>query len=153
MAEVTIGQLAPLTPLNATDVLEAQRGDGGGYGKVTVQQIVDETLSQLPSSSVVWGQITGTLSNQTDLQNALNGKANSGAENTAVWGQITGTLSAQTDLQSALNTKADQATTYTKAEVDALLAGKLNTTGGTITGTLTVTGNIVSNADIQAFQP
>lgn len=40
------------------------------------------------------------------------------------WGQISGTLSDQTDLQSALNSKANQATTYTKTEVDTLLDDK-----------------------------
>ena len=30
-----------------------------------------------PSGDTVWGDITGNLSNQTDLQNALNAKANS----------------------------------------------------------------------------
>lgn len=30
-----------------------------------------------PSGDAVWGGITGTLSNQIDLQNALNAKANS----------------------------------------------------------------------------
>lgn len=40
------------------------------------------------------------------------------------WGQISGTLADQTDLQSALNAKANQATTYTKTEVDDLLDEK-----------------------------
>jgi len=46
-----------------------------------------------------WGFISGTLSNQADLQTALNT-----AGTTAVWGSITGTLSSQTDLQTALTT-------------------------------------------------
>lgn len=40
------------------------------------------------------------------------------------WGDITGTLSNQTDLQAALNAKANQASTYTKTEVDDLLDTK-----------------------------
>lgn len=81
----------------------------------------------------VWGQITGTLSDQTDLQSALNAKADTADLGTMaevndapsdgkqyarkdgdweevtepVWGQITGTLSDQTDLQDALDNKAD----------------------------------------------
>ena len=74
-----------------------------------------------------WGEITGILSNQVDLYNALNGKQEklvSGTNiktingssilgsgnveiNSGVWGNITGTLSNQTDLQTALNGKAD----------------------------------------------
>lgn len=93
-----------------------------------------------PSQALVWGAITGTLSSQTDLQNALDGKANtshtqalstltqSGATTgqvpvwngtawapgvpagTATWGGISGTLSSQTDLQSALNGKFNNPT-------------------------------------------
>lgn len=88
-----------------------------------------------PSQALIWGGISGTLSNQTDLQNALDGKADtshtqglstltqSGAlvgqvpvwngtawspavpVGTTTWGSITGTLSNQTDLQSALDAK------------------------------------------------
>lgn len=91
-------------------------------------------------SGAVWGGITGTLSNQTDLQTALDGKANtshtqalstitqSGASTgqvpiwngtawvpgvpagTATWGGISGTLSNQTDLQTALDGKFDDPT-------------------------------------------
>ena len=81
-----------------------------------------------------WGSITGTLSNQTDLQAALDAKASSahthalgdltqsGATTNqviqwngsawvpanapgGVWGTLTGTLSNQTDLQNALDAK------------------------------------------------
>lgn len=34
----------------------------------------DGTFGQLPGTSVEWGDITGVLSDQTDLQNALNAK-------------------------------------------------------------------------------
>ena len=67
-----------------------------------------------------WGNITGTLSNQTDLQDALNNKQNELIPGTGVniendiisvtppvWGNITGTLANQTDLQNALNAKQD----------------------------------------------
>lgn len=67
-----------------------------------------------------WGNITGTLSNQTDLQNALDNKQNELIPGTGVniendvisvtppvWGNITGTLANQTDLQNALNAKQD----------------------------------------------
>jgi hypothetical protein len=76
--------------------------------------------------SAVWGSITGTLSNQTDLQSALNGKQATLVSGTNIktvngntllgsgdvsisssvaWGSITGTLSSQTDLNTALNGK------------------------------------------------
>lgn len=49
-------------------------------GRVKGSAAVDSndfvTLSQIGSGIVSWGSITGTLSDQTDLQNALNAKAN-----------------------------------------------------------------------------
>jgi hypothetical protein len=95
-------------------------------------------ISLAAGSGATWGNITGTLSGQTDLQNALNLKQNlvtltttgttgaatfnqsTGALNIpqysggsgssgATWGSITGTLSGQTDLQNALNLKANLA--------------------------------------------
>lgn len=74
--------------------------------------------------SASWGSITGTLSSQTDLQNALNGKFDNPTGTTSqyirgdgslatlptgggTWGSITGILSSQTDLQNALNAKQD----------------------------------------------
>jgi hypothetical protein len=76
---------------------------------------------------VIWGAITGTLSDQVDLQTALdakqvtlvsgtniktiNGVSILGSGNITIasgggtWGSITGTLSSQTDLQTALNGK------------------------------------------------
>ena len=71
--------------------------------------------------SLSWGNITGTLSNQTDLQNVLDSKQDtliagdgininngviSATANSAEWGNITGTLSDQTDLQNALDDKS-----------------------------------------------
>jgi len=102
-------------------------------------------------TSITWGNITGTLSNQTDLQNALNAKQNtlslttnntSGAATlvgstlnvpnyTPAWGQITGTLSSQTDLQNALNAKENSITTLAV------------TKGGTGTSTQFTQGSVV----------
>lgn len=80
--------------------------------------------------SGVWGGITGALSNQTDLANALNAKQNNLISGTTIktingnsllgsgdlvisgggggtWGSIAGTLSNQTDLANALALKAN----------------------------------------------
>ena len=51
---------------------------------------------QLTDQTAIWGQISGTLSNQTDLQNALNAKANQ----TFVEGEVS-------DLQGQINLKAN----------------------------------------------
>jgi hypothetical protein len=80
-----------------------------------------------------WGDIGGTLSNQTDLQTALDDKAatddladvafsgdyddliNTPMTPSGTWGDITGTLSDQTDLQNALNSKQDSLSAFNNA--------------------------------------
>ena len=73
----------------------------------------DQTWASPPSAA--WGAISGTLSSQTDLQNALNAKANS--THTHVTADITD-LASYTGLDVRY---------YTEAEVTSLLAGKSNT--------------------------
>ena len=79
-----------------------------------------EVESAAQSAFAVWGNITGTLADQTDLKNALNAKQNtltagtgisisgnviSNTQNSAQWGNVTGTLADQTDLKNALDAK------------------------------------------------
>lgn len=77
-----------------------QRGDMNPWA------IMGEAFRRLnnaiASFSPAWGSITGTLSDQTDLQSALDDKLEE-----VNWGDIGGTLSDQTDLQNALNAKMD----------------------------------------------
>ena len=58
--------------LEATDLLEVSEFNGTGYvsKSITGAEIIDS----IPSASVAWGDITGTLSSQTDLDTALSGK-------------------------------------------------------------------------------
>ena len=78
------------------------------------------TFTDITGDEAVWGQISGTLADQTDLQSALDGKADTSHTHTesditdlgnyiegVAWGDITGTLSTQPDLQSALDDKYD----------------------------------------------
>ena len=91
-------------------------------------------------TSAEWGNITGTLGDQTDLQNALNAKLDS----------ATAALTYAT--QTALAGKADSATTlvgygitdaYTKTEVDTSLGNKVDKLS---------TANIVYGTDSQGNQ-
>lgn len=63
------------------------------------------------SGEAVWGSITGTLSNQTDLQTALGGKANS------IHGHV---ISDVTGLQTALDGKASTTHTHTESDITDL---------------------------------
>ena len=65
--------------------------------------------------SVVWGDITGDIEDQTDLQDALAGKADASS------------VYSKTEVDTALAGKADKATTYTKTETDTLLSAKADT--------------------------
>ncbi len=89
------------------------------------------------SATPEWGDITGTLSSQTDLQTALGGKQNTLTPGTGVnisndvisvtppvWGNITGVLSNQTDLQTALGSKQN---TLTAGSGISLQNGNINT--------------------------
>jgi hypothetical protein len=70
-----------------------------------------EVLSGGGSGSV-WGSITGTLSDQTDLQTALNGKSNT----------------SHTHSEYSLTTHAHDDRYYTETETNSLLSGKSDTT-------------------------
>ncbi len=117
-----------------------------GSGFDTATSTGDEIIVS-STGGVAWGGITGTLSNQTDLQTALNGKQatlvsatniktvngnsllGSGDINlssSVAWGNVTGTLSAQTDLQTALNGKANTSHTHAQADVTNLVSDLAN---------------------------
>lgn len=95
--------------------------NGTSVGTFTANQSGNTTANIIVPDSAIWGNITGNISNQTDLQNALNDKQDvltagtgiditnnviSNTQTSANWGNITGTLSNQTDLQNALNAKS-----------------------------------------------
>lgn len=58
--------------LEATDLIEVSTIESGSYvtRSVTGQEIIDS----IPPTAVEWGDITGTISTQADLQAALNAK-------------------------------------------------------------------------------
>ena len=104
---VTVDNSDPLNPIVAAagggGITDAP-SDGNLYGRR------NEAWAIVPAAGVVdWGEITGTLSNQADLQNALDTKYDDSNPDNFIsgiaWGGITGTLSDQTDLQNSLDSK------------------------------------------------
>ena len=122
-----------------------------------------DNLTGVISFTNQWGGISGTLSAQTDLQNALDAKQNtlvsgtsiktvngisllgsgdltlSGSGN-ATWGSIGGTLSDQTDLQNALDAKQNTLVSGTSIKTvngaSILGSGDIDlSTGLTLSGT------------------
>lgn len=71
--------------------------------------------TQLTGQTAIWGQISGTLSNQTDLQNALNGKAASSHSHTA--GDLPANIMYEGENISLLNNNAGY---ITSAPVDSV---------------------------------
>jgi hypothetical protein len=115
------------------------------------------------SGGTVWGSITGLISNQSDLQDALDAKqdfiasgtseeyirgdgtlATFPSETTLAWGNITGTLSNQTDLQTALNAK--QATgNYITALTGDVTASGPGSVASTIASNAVTTSKILNS--------
>ena len=68
-----ISQMTPKgSDLEATDLIEVSTIESGSYvtRSITGQELIDA----IPAPSVDWGDIGGTLSDQTDLNTALSGK-------------------------------------------------------------------------------
>ena len=127
-----------------------------------------DTISGMTiSSSTSWGDITGTLSNQTDLQNELDSLDNDissvsgqtyqnksdiaelSGNTSASWGDITGTLSNQTDLQDALDLKLNTSgTTKTVIDYKFLYDNTIYSDAGQISQFFNLTGSTVDNTEI-----
>jgi hypothetical protein len=104
------------------------------------------TYVEIAANNAVWGAITGTLSNQTDLQNALNAKQNTITLTT------TGTSGASTLVGSTLNipnysTALSGYVPYTGATANLNL-GTFDLTADVITG---ATGSFASNGSSNTF--
>lgn len=68
-----ISQMTPKgSDLEATDLIEVSTLEAGSY--VTKSITGQELIDGIPPAAVEWGDITGMLSSQTDLQTALNAK-------------------------------------------------------------------------------
>ena len=101
---------------------------------------------EIAANNAIWGSITGTLSNQTDLQNALNTKQNTITLTT------TGTSGASTLVGSTLNipnysTDLSGYVPYTGATANVNL-GTFDLTADVITG---ATGSFASNGGSNTF--
>ena len=96
---------------------------------------VDQTGG--PGGGGAWGDITGTLSDQTDLQSALDAKYDASNPDSYIsgvsWGDIVGTLADQLDLQAALDGKANSLGADDNYVTDAEKV-KLSNLSGTNTG-------------------
>ncbi len=73
MPDQKLTELPVITgPLVTSDLIYIVRAD------VSYQGTFDDILNSIPPSGAVWGSITGTLGDQSDLQASLDGKADNG---------------------------------------------------------------------------
>lgn len=115
--------------------------------KFSLVSAINEVRATALSGGSVWGGITGTLSNQTDLQTVLNtyqpvlvsgtnirtinGNTLLGSTDLVIaagggtWGSITGTLSSQSDLSTALNSKSPLAGSSSLTTLGTISAGSI----------------------------
>lgn len=119
------GEIGPIGNTGPTGLTgpTGSTGATGSTGPQGIQGIQGATGATGPAGPSVWGGITGTLSTQTDLQNALNLKANLASPT------FTGTVTAPTFV-GALTGNASTVTT-----------------NANLTGVVTSVGNATSIAD------
>jgi hypothetical protein len=103
-------------------------------GELATKQYVDNS-----SGGSSWGAITGTLSNQTDLQSALDGKLS------LTGGTLTGSVNGTSFFASSATPTAVTELT-TKQYVDSVGDSKLPLAGGTLTGDVSGTRFFASSA-------
>lgn len=135
MANVKISQLTPKgANLAATDLLEISEFNGSGYEtkSITGQEIIDAASG----GGVAWGDITGTLSSQTDLDSALSGK-----QATLVSGTNIKTINGSSVLGSGnITTASVNATSgvlpYNNGGVFADSGYKYSESGGSVTASI-----------------
>ena len=134
LVEILGGYAVAIQDIDAkTNTKQAQLiGEGEGQNIKTVNNIniLGAGDIQIPAPAVQWGDISGTLSNQEDLNTALEGKQDklvdqegagqnlrtidgqsilgTGDLEVAVWGNITGDISTQEDLVGEFAKKQDK---------------------------------------------
>lgn len=104
---------------------ESERGAANGYASLGADGKVPS--AQLPASQggAAWGDITGTLSAQTDLQSALDGKSASGHNHTGTYEPANANI--QTHVASAhAPANAQKNSDILKSEIEAKLTGEIS---------------------------
>lgn len=73
MSDITVSVTAqPAITVNVTNV--GAQGPAGEIDQEELEQAIGDYFAENPPAGGVWGEITGTLADQTDLQDALDGK-------------------------------------------------------------------------------
>jgi DNA-binding protein YbaB len=154
-AQIALGNFAPGTTIAQIVLSEDWNTDHSVVGTIEVDGVTitgDGVTTPLVAvgGSTTWGSITGTLSSQTDLQTALNLKANLASP--TFTGTVSGITSTMVGLGNVNNT-SDAAKPVSTAQQTALnlkanLASPTFTgTVGGITSTMVGLGNVNNTSD------
>jgi len=112
-----------------------QREGGVDVPLWQINTVTDSVIFPGAGGTAIWGGIAGTLSDQTDLQNALNAKLNTAG------GSMTGTLNMNNNIIGGVATPTVGNEAANKSYVDGLVGGSV---WGNITGTLTNQADLVA---------
>lgn len=129
--------------VTSTQVLPSQTGNSGKF--LTTNGTVASWGS--PVASAAWGSITGTLSSQTDLQTALNGKSDTSHAHAGLYQPLATVLTNTTaSFTTAQETKlAGIAAGATVNSSDATLLARANHTGTQAAGTITGLASVATS--------
>jgi hypothetical protein len=131
--DLTVTQATALLNTFTTSLKGLAPASGGG----TTNFLRADGTWAAPATGVAWGSITGTLSNQTDLNTALNAKANLASPT------FTGTVSGATAAFSLYNIAAGGAATWSNNTITTYVNGVWLNTATSTTGYLGVGGSSV----------
>jgi hypothetical protein len=135
----TIDQVKTSTPPVPTVQISPTQLNPTGYTTGQFPCVVGGTFLPCSSAGGVWGSITGTLSNQTDLQTALNGKAATGNGWLFVTTDPTGTCTVGTQMRYNSNTGkiwGCYAGFWSKPNMEKLPTNQLTTATNSVTGAI-----------------
>lgn len=148
----TLAELATISTLRENTHVYCQE-TGSWYVRVNGQWTISENMRpkwdailDVPGGlggSPDWGDINGTLSDQTDLQTALNGKASTSHDHTGVYAPTVHShvISDTTGLQTALDGKASTSHTHSASDITAGTVATARLGSGTADGTTFLRGD------------
>jgi len=143
-ALVTTGGGGATTFVELTDTPANFTSQGG---KVLAVNVAEDAIEFIDApNSAVWGNITGTLSDQTDLQSALDGKSDTGHDHSGVYEPADATILKDADI--GVNVAA-QSHTHVMADItDSTWISDYTVTEGDVTAhqaALTITESQISD--------
>ena len=142
----SVDDLSSATTSNLAGKMDTPTGTPTGS-----KYLRDDNQWWTPSAAVAWGGVTGTLSSQTDLQAALDGKSATSHAHAGVYEPANANI--QSHVASAhAPSNAQKNSDITKAEIEAKLTGEISSHTHASTGAAWggITSTLSAQTDLQA---